>query len=72
MFKFLADVVKPVLTIIVTIVLLLILASVFSPDINIWIQNHLPVWERLEPMVETIREWLGIAREETPWWQFWE
>jgi hypothetical protein len=51
MFKLLADVVKPVLTIIVTIILLLILASVFSPDINIWIQNHLPVWERLEPMV---------------------
>ena len=71
MLQFLADIVKPVLTILVTVVLILILASVFSPEINTWFQDHLPVWERLEPMIETIRDWLGIAREETPWWQFW-
>ncbi|WP_417489877.1 hypothetical protein [Maricaulis sp.] len=69
--NFIADIMKPALTIAVTVILILVAASVFSPEFNIWIQGHLPIWHRLDGMVEAIREWLGIAREERPWWQFW-
>jgi hypothetical protein len=71
MLKFVADILKPVLTLAVTIILIMLVASVFSPDFNTWVQAHLPIWARLDTMIETLREWLGIAREETPWWQFW-
>jgi len=71
MLKFIADVLKPILTILVTITALAFLASVFAPAVNVWIQEHLPVWAQLDGAVETVRQWLGIAREETPWWQFW-
>jgi|TARA_R110000868_G_scaffold10138_7_gene49547 hypothetical protein len=70
-FSFLADIVKPALTIAVTIFLIVFVASVFSPDFDAWVQTHLPVWGRLDGIIQSIREWLGIAREDVPWWQFW-
>lgn len=70
--KFIADLFRPLLTILVTVVGAAFIASVFWPPADDFIQQHLPVWGRLDPVIEQIRAWLGIHQpEDEPWWKFW-
>ncbi|MGP1275390.1 MAG: hypothetical protein ACQRW7_08235 [Caulobacterales bacterium] len=71
LFKFLGDILKPVLTLLVTAFLLAFIASVFSPAADEWITGHVPAWERLDPAIAQVREWLGME-EPDPWWMFWD
>ncbi|MCC5994756.1 MAG: hypothetical protein JJU18_00095 [Oceanicaulis sp.] len=71
--KFLSDLFRPILTIIVTVLVGAFVASVFWPAADIWITNQIPAWDHLSPAIEQCRAWLGIhqPQDETPWWQFW-
>ncbi|MFW6412549.1 MAG: hypothetical protein ACOC0V_00290 [Oceanicaulis sp.] len=72
--KYLADLLRPILTVVVTVFAGGFLISVFWPEADAFIQNRLPVWERLDPVIEQARAWLGIHRPEEPepWWKFWD
>ena len=70
---YLADLLKPILTILVTVVAGAFILSVAWPAADQWIESVLPVWARLDPVIEQCRTWLGIHQpEETPWWRFWD
>lgn len=71
-FRFLGDVLKPLLTLLVTAVGLAFVLSVISLRIDAAIEDRLPAWERLDPAKNAVRDWLGLAEEDEPsWWQFW-
>lgn len=70
LFKFFGDILKPILTLVVTVFLGAFLVSVFSPRADSWITSHVPAWERLDPAIEQVRDWLGMD-EPDPWWMFW-
>jgi len=71
--QFIADIFKPIFTILVTVLASAFIVSIAWPAGDAFIQQHLPVWERLDPVIAQVREWLGIHQpEETPWWRFWE
>lgn len=71
--KFIGDLLKPILTILVTVFAGAFILSVAWPAGDAYIQQYLPVWERLDPAIAQVREWLGIHQpEEAPWWRFWE
>ena len=75
LFKFIGDILKPILTILVTVFLAALIAAIVSPRADDFIQSRLPVWERLDPVIGQSRAWLGIhqpVEEEAPWWQFWD
>lgn len=70
--QFVADIFKPLLTILVTVVGLAFIGSVLSPSIDQWIENWIPAWGLIEPAEEQVRIWLGIHEEPEPaWWHFW-
>ena len=71
---FIADLFRPLLTILVTVVGAAFIASVAWPPADDFIQQYLPVWGRLDPVIDQIRAWLGIHQpvEESPWWKFWD
>ena len=71
--KFIADLFRPILTILVTVFVGAFVVSVFWPSADMWITDMIPAWDRLSPAIDQCREWLGIhqPQEETPWWQFW-
>lgn len=70
---YLADLLKPILTILVTVVAGAFILSVAWPAADLWIESVLPVWARLDPVIEQCRAWLGIHQpEEAPWWRFWD
>lgn len=72
LFKFIADVLRPIVTILVTVFVGAFVLSVFWPAADAWIISHVPAWERLAPVIAQVREWLGIHQPEPdPWWQFW-
>lgn len=72
--KYLGDILKPLLTILATVIAAAFLASVASPRADAFIEQRLPVWRQLDPAIETVRGWLGIHREDEdePWWRFWD
>ena len=70
--QFIADLFKPLLTLLVTAFGLAFIGSVLSPDLDAWIDHRIPVWQALEPAEEPVRGWLGIHEEVEPsWWHFW-
>ncbi len=71
---FIADLFRPLLTILVTVLGIAFIASVAWPPADDFIQQYLPVWGRLDPVIDQIRAWLGIHQpvEEPPWWKFWD
>ncbi|MEP3072396.1 hypothetical protein [Maricaulis sp.] len=70
--RFLGDILKPLLTLLVTVVGLAFAVSVFSPAVDNAIETRLPVWTRLDPAQDRVRAWLGLEVEDEPaWWQFW-
>ncbi|MDF1768663.1 hypothetical protein [Maricaulis sp.] len=70
--KFLADLFKPLLTILVTIVGLAFLASVLSPRADDVIESWVPLWATVEPAENMVRGWLGLHETAEPsWWHFW-
>ncbi|MCC5981438.1 MAG: hypothetical protein JJU26_06930 [Oceanicaulis sp.] len=72
LFKFIADVLRPIVTILVTVFVGAFVLSVFWPAADAWIISHVPAWERLAPAIAQVREWLGIHQPEPdPWWRFW-
>lgn len=72
LFKFIADVLRPIVTILVTVFFVAFFLSVFFPGIDEWIISHVPAWERLAPAIAQVREWLGIHQPDPdPWWRFW-
>lgn len=71
LFKFLGDVLKPLLTIFITATGLAFAASVAAPSADAWIEARLPAWERLDPAKHQVRLWLGLE-EDVPWWRFWD
>lgn len=72
LFKFIGDILKPFLTVFVTLFLIAVAASVFHEPTYQWITEHLPVWERVDPLIQWLRDQLGLTRpEERPWWRFW-
>ena len=70
--KYVGDLLKPLLTVLVTVIAGAFLLSVVWPAADIWIEGRVPAWARLDPAVELVRSWLGIHRpvEERPWWRF--
>ncbi len=72
--QFLADLFKPILTLLVTVIGAAFLLSVAWPAADHFIESYLPVWTQLDPVIEQIRAWLGIHQpeEEPPWWRFWD
>ena len=73
LFKFIGDVLKPIVTILVTLFVLATLLSIASPGIDGWIQSYIPAWGHMDSVIAQGREWLGIHQEaDTPWWQFWD
>lgn len=72
LFKFVGDVLKPLLTLLVTVVGAAFVVSVLSIRADAAIEDRLPAWQRLDPAKNSVREWLGLAEEDEPaWWQFW-
>lgn len=71
LFSFLGDVLKPLLTLLVTAAGLAFVLSVVSLRIDAAIEDRLPAWQRLDPAKNSVREWLGLQEEEPAWWQFW-
>jgi len=70
--KFIADLFKPILTILVSVLTGAFLLSVFWPAADQWITAHVPAWAHLSPAIEQVREWLGVHQpEDKPWWRFW-
>lgn len=70
--RFFGDILKPLLTLLVTAVGLAFALSVVSPRIDAAIEERLPAWSRLDPAEARVREWLGLEEEDPPaWWQFW-
>nr|WP_271185361.1 hypothetical protein [Maricaulis virginensis]GLK50968.1 hypothetical protein GCM10017621_04760 [Maricaulis virginensis] len=70
--RFLGDILKPLLTLLVTVLGLAFAVSVFSPAVDNAIETHLPAWTRLDPAQDCVRAWLGLEEEDAPaWWQFW-
>ncbi|WP_146190669.1 hypothetical protein [Marinicauda salina] len=74
LFKFIGDVLKPIITMLVTVLLAAFVVAVFSPRADNWLENTVPAWRHADPAIETVRGWLGIHQEEEdpPWWQFWD
>ncbi|MCP2669547.1 hypothetical protein NHF40_01220 [Maricaulaceae bacterium EIL42A08] len=72
--KFIADLFKPILTILVTVLVGAFILSVAWPAADIWIEGYLPVWGQLDPVIDQVRAWLQIHQpeEEPPWWRFWD
>ncbi|MEQ8433782.1 MAG: hypothetical protein RIA71_06035 [Oceanicaulis sp.] len=72
--KFVAAIFKPILTILVTVLAGALIVSVAWPGGDDFIQQHVPVWERLDPAIAQVREWLGIhqSEETDPWWRSWD
>ena len=72
MIKFFADLFKPLLTILVTVIGAAFIASVLSPRADEAIESWVPAWAMLEPAERQAREWLGLHQETDPaWWHFW-
>lgn len=71
--KFVADLFRPILTLVVTVLAGAFLVSVFWPAADIWITEMVPAWGHVSPAIEQCRAWLGIHQpvEDTPWWRFW-
>lgn len=73
---YIASLFKPLLTILVTGVGAVFIAAVASPTADGFIEGHLPIWTQFDPVIELIREWLGIHQPaevpESPWWKFWD
>ncbi|MFP4520079.1 MAG: hypothetical protein ACLFQ5_11565 [Oceanicaulis sp.] len=71
--KFIADLFKPILTILVTVFAGALIVSIVWPAADEAIQSQVPAWERLDPVIEQARAWLGIHQPEddAPWWRFW-
>ena len=70
---FVADLFRPLSTLLVTLLGGAFLASVAWPPADAFIEGHLPAWSHLDPAVDQIRAWLGIHQpaEPDPWWRFW-
>lgn len=67
--KFILDVFKPLLTLLVTALGLAFIGSVLSPDVDQWLDHRIPAWQMLQPMEDWVREWLGLHDEPEPaWW----
>jgi len=72
LFRFIGDIVKPLLTLLVTALGLAFTLSVLSPRIDTAIEAQLPAWARLDPAQDRVRGWLGLEDEDEPaWWQVW-
>ena len=72
MFGFIADLFKPLLTILATAFGLAFIGSVLSPGLNMWIETNIPLWHLMEPAENAVRDWLGLHTEaERSWWHFW-
>lgn len=72
LFRFLGDILKPLLTLLVTVIGAGFVVSVLSIRTDAAIEERLPAWERLDPAKNAVRDWLGLAGEDEPaWWQFW-
>ena len=69
--SFIGDLLKPILTILVTVVLGAFILSVAWPAADEWITGYLPVWAQLDPVIDQVREWLQIHQpeEEESWWE---
>ncbi len=59
---YIADLLKPILTILVTGLALAFLASVFSPVADGFIEDWIPAWARLDGAIEQCRTWLGLTQ----------
>ncbi|MGJ3233071.1 MAG: hypothetical protein ACFE0P_14875 [Oceanicaulis sp.] len=72
--SFIADIFKPILTILVTVLGGAFILSVAWPAGDDFIQRHLPIWAELDPVIAQVRDWLGVHQpeEEAPWWRFWD
>ena len=74
---YVASLFKPLLTILVTVVGAVFITAVASPTADGFIEGHLPVWSQIDPVIDIVRDWLGIhqpeppAEPESPWWKFW-
>jgi hypothetical protein len=70
-FKFLGGIFQPLMTLLVTIIGIAFIASVVSVQADGFIQQYVPAWSIADGAVDQVREWLGLQREERPWWRFW-
>ncbi len=70
--SYVGDLLKPVLTLLVTAVLSALILAIVWPAADVWIESYMPAWSMLDPVIETVRSWLGIHQpeEDTPWWRF--
>lgn len=70
--KYLVDLFKPLLTLLITLIGLAFIASVLSPRANALIEEWIPLWIVMEPAEQQVRDWLGLSTEsEAGWWHFW-
>jgi len=70
---FIADLFRPLLTLLVTVLGAAFIASVAWPPADAFIEQYLPVWGLLDPAIEQVRARLGIHQPEAaPWWRFWD
>lgn len=70
--SYLGDLLKPVLTLLVTAVLSALILAIVWPAADVWIEGYMPAWAMLDPVIEAVRGWLGIHQPEQdrPWWRF--
>lgn len=59
--KFVIDLFKPILTVLVTILSGAFIASVLWPAGDALIESWIPAWAHLDPAVAAASEWLGLA-----------
>ncbi len=75
--KFVINLFKPILTLMVTLVSGEFIASVFWPAGDALIESWIPAWAYLDPAIAAVSEWLGLAEPDpaepdAPWWRFWD
>ena len=69
--KYVMDLFKPILTLLVTAFSSAFIVSVLWPAGDAFIESWIPAWAFLDPAVTAAREWLGLTEPEAPWWKFW-
>ena len=75
--KFVIDLFKPILTLLVSVVSGAFVLSVFWPAGDAMIEGWVPAWSYLDPAIAWASELLGMsqpvdAEPEPAWWRFWE
>ena len=75
--KFVIDLFKPILTLLVSVISGAFILSVFWPAGDAMIENWVPAWAYLDPAISWVSDMLGLAQPveaepEPRWWEIWK